>query len=240
MGIVNRLISIQRVLLNFWKKDYLWLNKNKFLRMDANVPLLDKKRRDFHIDRYKFVVDYLKTKTNGSPRILDAACGTGYGSDILKKLNPEHILGLDISPDTINYAKNKYASENCEFRVCNVVEMNDCKIPERDVIVSFETIEHIEAPLKLLDNFKKILKKGGLLFISTPNKWGPTKDHKFDYDYNMFKEHLEKYFIIENIFAQNSGSMELWVNRNCEKRLVKASADNIETAECFIAICSNK
>ena len=81
------------------------------------------------------------------------------------------------------------------------------------------------------------MRKGGILIISTPNKWGPTKDHKFDYDYNLLKEHLENYFDIKEIYIQNSGCMELWVNRNAPRRLIKATPENIEQAECFIAIC---
>ena len=55
-----------------------------------------------HIHRYKFALNYVKSK-----KILDIACGEGYGSNILSS-EAEKVLGIDISSESINYAKNKY------------------------------------------------------------------------------------------------------------------------------------
>lgn len=236
--VIHKLVDISKLLL-FWKPHFLWLYKNRYLRMDANEPINDKRRRLFHIDRYEFTANYLKDKIKEGSIILDAACGTGYGSDILKKVNAGQIIGVDICPDTVKYANSKYGDKRCVFKVSNVMEMNEFQDEMFDAVVSFETIEHIDQPLVFLKNINRILKKKGILIISTPNKWGLTKDHMFDYDYALLKAHLESFFNIEESYTQNSG-MELRINRGAPRRLVKATTENIEQAECFIAVCKKQ
>lgn len=219
------------------KPDLAWLYENRYLRMDINTPINAKKRRFFHKDRYEFAVNVLKNMQNKGIVILDAACGTGYGSDIMKRVNPRKNIGVDICPKTIQYARNAYGNDKCVFEVADVTNMREFPGSMFDAVVSFETIEHLDKPIMFLENMHRLLKKDGCLIISTPNKWGPTRDHHFDYDYDLFKNHLERYFTIEDIYIQNSGCMELWVNRDAPRRLIKLSSDNKEEAECFIAIC---
>lgn len=228
-------IDCSRLLL-FWKPDFLWLYKNRYLRMDANVATNDKKRRLFHKDRYLFARDYLKNSGRDGIRILDAACGTGYGSDILKQAGAQ-IVGIDICPKTIEFAGKKYGSEKCRFMVSDVLTMGRLADFSFDAAVSFETIEHIDNPLAFLSNLYRVLKKDGVLIISTPNDWGETIYHKFNYNYQLFRQHLEKFFAIEEIYTQNSGSMDLWVNRSAPRRIIKTSEENKSQAECFIAVC---
>ena len=138
------------------------------------------------------------------------------------------------------YANKKYGNGHCIFKQCDITDMKELKEGMFDACVSFETIEHIEQPIVFLKNISRVLKNEGILIVSTPNKWGLTKDHKFDYDYELLRDHLERYFHIEDIYVQNSGCMELWVNRGAPRRLVKAMPENIEKAECFIAVCKKK
>mgnify|MGYP001589952449 CR=1 FL=1 len=234
-----KLKDMPRLLL-FWKPHFLWLYRNRHLRMDANVAVNNKIRRQFHIDRYIFAVDHLNTVIPDEARILDAACGTGYGSDILKRIPSAQITGIDIDAEAVCYAAGKYGDGRATFRVSNVVEMTDFGNELFDAVVSFETIEHLEQPLLFLKNVHRVLKPQGIMVISTPNKWGLTRDHKFDYDYPMLLSHLENFFVIDDIWVQNSGSMDLWINRGQQRRIVKATPETIEQAECFIAVCRKK
>ncbi len=224
-------------LLMFWKPDFVWLYRNRHLRMDANMDIIDKRRRDFHIDRYEFAARYLRDMKNSGLYLLDAACGTGYGSNILKKAHPEQIVGVDISPRTVAYATKNYGDESCMFRVSDVTQMDGFDEASFDAVVSFETIEHFEQPFLFLEHIHRLLKKDGKLILSTPNKWGPTKDHKFDYNYDTLQKHVKTFFSIEDLYVQNSGCMDLWINRGAPRRLVKATPDTIEQAECFIVVC---
>ncbi len=116
-----------------------------------------------HLERYKFAAKYAPGK-----RILDIACGVGYGSKILIEAGASSVLGCDISEDNIEYANSKYKSPNLEFRVKDATKpLLEGKF---DLIVSFETIEHIDDFKTILNNFSESLRADGNLIISSPNR----------------------------------------------------------------------
>jgi len=116
-----------------------------------------------HINRYHFAKQFVEGKD-----VLDIACGSGYGSDLLKNAGAKSVLGVDISKETIDFCKNKYPDG--EFLVGSVddIPVGDKSI---DVIVSFETIEHVndEAQEKFMREVGRVLRDGGVLVLSTPN-----------------------------------------------------------------------
>jgi 2-polyprenyl-3-methyl-5-hydroxy-6-metoxy-1,4-benzoquinol methylase len=120
-----------------------------------------------HIERYQFV-----TSKVSRLKVLDIACGSGYGSDLLAK-QAEAVCGVDISAEAINYAKSMYRSEGLTFSVGSAE-----KLPfgdnTFDVVVSFETIEHLEADFVsvFLSELVRVLKPGGKLFLSSPDNRG--------------------------------------------------------------------
>ena len=116
-----------------------------------------------HIERYKFASDFVKSK-----RVLDIACGVGYGSYILSKAGAHSVIGCDIMKSNIEYANAHYSDEKTSFLV------KDAKVPidegEFDVVVSFETIEHVDDCYSVLSNLKNSLSENGMLIISSPNR----------------------------------------------------------------------
>jgi 2-polyprenyl-3-methyl-5-hydroxy-6-metoxy-1,4-benzoquinol methylase len=228
------------LLLKCLRPGLIWLYQNRHLRMDANVSVNDVRRREFHKDRYEFAAKYLIKLADNQDEgmvILDAACGTGYGSDILKKTGNANIFGVDISLEAIAYASRKYGNNCCAFKKDDVTVLSGFLPDSLDAVVSFETIEHIDKPLVFLERIKSLLKPGGVLILSTPNQWGKTKDHKFDYDHSLLVDHVQRFFELDELYVQNSGCMELWINRNAPRRITLANENNIPQAECFIAIC---
>jgi SAM-dependent methyltransferase len=101
--------------------------------------------------------------------VLDVACGAGYGSALLAR-HARHVVGADISTETIDHARNFYAPvSNLDFRRadCAALPFPDATF---DAVVSFETIEHIEAQVKFLDEVRRVLRPEGLFVLSSPNK----------------------------------------------------------------------
>lgn len=103
--------------------------------------------------------------------ILDAACGVGYGSAMLaNEGRAARVIGLDISQEAIVAAREKYGQiPNLEFMLGSVEEL-----PFSDhtfgLYTSFETIEHVPNPRRLLAEAVRVLKPNGILMISTPNR----------------------------------------------------------------------
>lgn len=119
-----------------------------------------------HLARYQFALPYLKG------RVLDFACGAGYGTKMMAKASKKKVteaIGVDISTEAIRYASHNYFHPLVTYQVQDVV---DPTLPQKlgtfDVIVSFETIEHVVEEEQFLSNIYSMLKPGGTLLLSTP------------------------------------------------------------------------
>lgn len=115
-----------------------------------------------HLMRYDAALPIVKNKN-----VLDIASGTGYGSALLGE-TAASVTGVDVDADAIEYANKNYASKNVKF-----VQGEGTKIPIADdtfdVVVSYETIEHIKDYKTFMAEVKRVLKKDGLFILSTPN-----------------------------------------------------------------------
>jgi len=114
-----------------------------------------------HVYRYAFASRFVREK-----RVLDIACGEGYGAAALQKAGAAHVTGVDISEAVCLHARNKYGIDakpgNAER-----IPLGEGSV---DVVVSFETIEHVPSPSRFLDECVRVLAPGGRLIMSTPNK----------------------------------------------------------------------
>jgi 2-polyprenyl-3-methyl-5-hydroxy-6-metoxy-1,4-benzoquinol methylase len=116
---------------------------------------------DLHIRHYETAARYVRGK-----RVLDIACGVGYGSQMLGLAGASAVVGVDKCAQTVQYARKHYQTPGVEF-ICADAEQFEW--PERfDVIVSFETIEHLHYPAKFLDRIRSLLVPGGDFILSIP------------------------------------------------------------------------
>ena len=116
-----------------------------------------------HLHRYAICLDFVKGK-----KVLDIASGEGYGSNFLSK-SAQEVVGVDISQIAVDHAQKNYSSKNLSFQVGSILDI-PCEPDVFDVVVSFETIEHISEHRKMIAEVKRVLKPDGLLIISTPEK----------------------------------------------------------------------
>lgn len=113
--------------------------------------------RGDHLGRYEFAAPFVD-----GLRVLDAACGCGYGAKILSN-KAAHVTALDISFEAIVYAREHWRARNVDFKVGDAAK----HAGEYDVVVSFETIEHVENAKEVLINF---CSQASLLIASVPNE----------------------------------------------------------------------
>lgn len=117
-----------------------------------------------HWHRYVLIRDWVAGKV-----VLDAACGEGYGSAFLAEVAAQ-VTGLDLSDDAVDHARQKYGSKaNLTYKAASVtsIPLADASV---DVVVSFETIEHLLDQELMLDEFRRVLRPDGLLVLSAPNR----------------------------------------------------------------------
>lgn len=119
-----------------------------------------------HIARYYFATPYIKG------RVLDIACGTGYGSHMIakeRKRELTELIAVDNDDDTIYYANREYNHQKIIYQKADAL---DPDLPEKlgmfDTILSFETIEHVTDDRRFMDNLYQMLKPGGMLILSSP------------------------------------------------------------------------
>lgn len=118
-----------------------------------------------HWHRYAFALPLARGR-----RVLDAACGEGYGSALLAR-EAKSVLGLDIGSDAIAHARSRYgAAPNLRFELADCTELDTLPAHAFDLIVSFETLEHVEAQERMLDGFARLLAPDGVLLVSTPDR----------------------------------------------------------------------
>ena len=150
-----------------------------------------------HWNRYLFARQFVKDKI-----VLDVACGEGYGSYLLSN-TAKKVIGVDISQETVDYAKGKYINNNLEFLLGSAAQLPLNKDYFLDVIVSYETIEHISEKdqVSFLSEVKRTLKNDGIFIVSTPNKKlysdVPNYNNEFhakEFYFEDFKNLLESYF----------------------------------------------
>ena len=104
-------------------------------------------------------------------RVLDIGCGLGWGAEYLAKKKAKQVLGIDRSGAAINYARQKYSCPNLVFKTLEAQKIRRLT-GSFDMVVAFELIEHLPkiAVKQWITDIKKILKPGGRVMISTPNK----------------------------------------------------------------------
>ena len=158
-----------------------------------------------HIQRYQFALPYCKGKN-----ILDVACGVGYGSFYLAQRGAGSVTGVDISEKAIKWATDHYRLPNLRF-FCQDARATRFPDDEFDVIVSFETIEHLPDPERFLDEIHRLLKPTGVFVCSSPNRDFKHKSrenpyHLSEMSYQVFRQIVEKKFKILHQYHQSHTS----------------------------------
>ncbi|WP_408006384.1 class I SAM-dependent methyltransferase [Pseudalkalibacillus sp. A8] len=119
-----------------------------------------------HIARYYFSLPYIKG------RVLDIACGSGYGSQFIaksKKKTITELIAVDNVSEVIDYASIRYNHPLIKYHVANALDQELVyTIGTFDTILSFETIEHVPDEKAFLKNLYGLLNPDGMLILSTP------------------------------------------------------------------------
>ena len=133
-----------------------------------------------HLARYKIAKEYCIDKN-----VLDIASGCGYGTALLAEVATT-ILGGDYSSEAIEYARTNWNSSNTTYKQVNIKDLP--VLGQFDVVVSFETVEHIDHDLiKTLEFYKSNLKQDGLLIFSHPENETDAKINPFHHHFNIKK-----------------------------------------------------
>ncbi len=181
-----------------------------------------------YMNRYGMARNYCKGKV-----VLDISCGEGYGSFLLSKWGAKEVVGIDISEEAIKKAKKNFKAKNVKYLVQDASNLKKLDDNYFDLVVSFETFEHIKNCDDYLREIKRVSKKDATIVISCPNDY---YYYATDEQFNPY--HMRKYTFedfkkqAENILGNNVTYLigtELmgFINTLIESNTVKQNKDMV-------------
>jgi O-antigen biosynthesis protein len=118
-----------------------------------------------HWARYRYASAFVADK-----RTADIACGTGYGSRWLTDAGAASVVGVDLDPEAVGYAREHYSGPGVTFLEGSAEDLSMLEAEQFDVVVSFETIEHLPDVDRYLEEIRRVLKPNGIFLVSTPDR----------------------------------------------------------------------
>ncbi|MFH1444045.1 MAG: class I SAM-dependent methyltransferase [Candidatus Peregrinibacteria bacterium] len=166
----------------------------------------------YDVSRRQKLVEYFLTRIPAPEQCLETGCGTGKISDILR----DRVTQLIVSDISATLARTAAERIGCDWRQENVCHLS---FPDEtfDVVVSSECIEHTENPLKALAEMCRVLKPGGTLIVTTPNKlWYPILLLSQGLHIRKFTGTIENWLWPRQIVAHlRKNNMQICVIRGC-------------------------
>ncbi|MGI8505998.1 MAG: class I SAM-dependent methyltransferase [Solirubrobacteraceae bacterium] len=135
------------------------------LELTGERTLPDVPAENYWFRRHLAVYEWIGARTIGQ-RVLDMACGEGYGSEVLSRA-AESVLGVDANPEAYDHARLRYRRQNLHFER-GLVETHGAP-GAYDTVAFLQTIEHVGDPVAVLAHFRSLLAPGGVAYVSTPN-----------------------------------------------------------------------
>lgn len=195
-----------------------------------------------HVSRYHFAALFAAGKS-----VLDAGCGTGYGTALLAGQAAEAV-GFDISPEAVSYAAANYPGARFLVGPADAFPAPDGAV---DLVTAFEVIEHLPDWQALIEEAHRVLKQDGVFLVSTPNQLyysetraeaGPNPFHVQEFELPAFEEALARVFPFVRILAQNHQECILFAGEQASEPGLSftATAPDLAQAHFFIAVCGRK
>jgi SAM-dependent methyltransferase len=163
--------------------------------MERRRELSTDTQHTVNLSAYAWAVERLRPLSGA--RVLDAACGAGFGSYAVAG-DVERIVGVDLSVPAVVEAAGLYGRSNLSFAAmdCSRLGFRDAQF---DAVLSFETIEHVSDDDQYVEEISRVLRPGGMLLLSTPRAPSPggVPDNPFhlrEYAWDELEELLARHF----------------------------------------------
>jgi len=198
-----------------------------------------------HLARYAFAARLARGK-----RVLDAGCGTGYGSAELAKVAAS-VLGADIAAEAVDFAREHYRLPHLGFEQasCSALPHPDGCF---DLVVAFEVIEHLHQWREFLLEARRVLAANGQFIVSTPNKLyysesrgahGDNPFHVHEFEFEEFCSELRAIFPHVALFLENHTegvTFQPHERGNTVEVRVDAGEPSPDETHFFVAVCAHR
>jgi 2-polyprenyl-3-methyl-5-hydroxy-6-metoxy-1,4-benzoquinol methylase len=171
------------------------------LSLTGERTLPDVPAENYWFRRHLAVYEWIGARVSGA-RVIDMACGEGYGSDVLAR-SAASVVGLDANPDAHEHARLRYRAANLSFARGLVETYGEAGA--FDAVVFLQTIEHVHDPTAVLEHFRRLLAPGGTAYVSTPNvlTLAPAGAAKSDNPWHLKEYRAEEFrALCKSVFGQ--------------------------------------
>jgi SAM-dependent methyltransferase/prefoldin subunit 5 len=152
-----------------------------------------------HLTRYRLAASLAAGK-----RVLDAGCGSGYGSALLAEAGAVEVIGIDIDREAVGNASQRFGSDRVRFEVADLLDAPpNCQF---QLVVCYEVLEHVSDPIISLAHLARRLSPDGILICSVPNsseELEPNPFHVTNFDLEAFSALLHTQFRHAKILQQH-------------------------------------
>jgi 2-polyprenyl-3-methyl-5-hydroxy-6-metoxy-1,4-benzoquinol methylase len=171
------------------------------LELTGERTLPDVPAENYWYQRHLAVYEWISDRVAGM-RVIDMACGEGYGSAVLARFAGS-VVGVDANPEAHEHARLRYVRDNLRFDRGLIEAYGD--EGAYDAVVHLQTIEHVLDPVAALEHFRSLLAPGGTAYISTPNvlTLAPEGAERSDNPWHL-REYRDREFreLCESVFGQ--------------------------------------
>jgi SAM-dependent methyltransferase len=133
------------------------------LHLTGERTLPDVPEENYWYRRHLAVYEWIAERAHGR-RVVDLACGEGYGSAVLGR-TAASVVGVDANPEAFDHARRKYTGGNVSFER----DMIETWSGDVDCVVFLQTIEHVQDPDAVLERLRDLVGPRGVVYVSTPN-----------------------------------------------------------------------
>jgi SAM-dependent methyltransferase len=174
------------------------------LELTGERTLPDVPEENYWYRRHLIVYRWIAAQVGGM-RVIDMACGEGYGADVLAG-TATSVVGVDANPQAYEHARRRYRRPNLSF----ARELIETFSAPADAVVFLQTIEHLHGPEATLEHFRELVGEGGVVYLSTPNvltlapKGAPRSDnpwHVHEYRAREFERLCRAHFPSVGLFG---------------------------------------
>jgi 2-polyprenyl-3-methyl-5-hydroxy-6-metoxy-1,4-benzoquinol methylase len=172
------------------------------LALTGERTLPDVPEENYWYRRHLAVYEWIAARVIGR-RVVDMACGEGYGSEVLSR-GAASVVGVDANPEAHEHARLRYVRQNLRFER----DLVDRFAEPCDALVFLQTIEHVPDPGATLEHFRSMLEPGGVAYVSTPNllTLAPPGAEKSENPWHVREYRAEEF---RALCAAHFGSVEL-------------------------------
>ncbi len=135
------------------------------LELTGERTLPDVPEENYWFRRHLAVYEWIAARVAGR-RVVDLACGEGYGSAVLARGGARSVVGVDANPEAHEHARLKYSRPPTLSFERAMIELWDGEV---DAAVFLQTIEHVQDPDAVMERLRELVGRDGVAFVSTPN-----------------------------------------------------------------------